>query len=81
MKNFIYAFLILYIVEKITLSIILKDSGFFDKNPRINGVNTYLAIFIALMELIRYGIQLKTIYLCYIVVKLVEHYMKNHEKY
>ena len=81
MKNFIYAFLILYIVEKITLSIILKDSGLFDKPPRINGVNTYLAIFIALIEIIRYGIQLTTIYLCFGVVKLVKHYMINHEKY
>jgi hypothetical protein len=81
MKNFIYAFLILYIVEKITLSIILKDSGYFDKPPRINGVNTYLAIFIALMEIIRYGIQLTTIYLCFGVVKLVKHYMINHENY
>jgi hypothetical protein len=81
MKNFIYAFLILYIAEKITLSIILKDSGLFDKPPRINGVNTYLAIFIALMEIIRYGIQLTTIYLCFGVVKLVKHYMINHEDY
>ena len=81
MKNFIYAFLIFYIVEKITLSIILKDSGLFDKPPRINGVNTYLAIFIALMEIIRYGIQLITIYLCFGVVKLVKHYMINHEDY
>ena len=81
MKNFIYAFLIFYIVEKITLSIILKDSGLFDKPPRINGVNTYLEIFIALIDIIRYGIQLITIYLCFGVVKLVKHYMINHEDY
>jgi hypothetical protein len=53
MKHFIYGFLIFYIVEEITLSIILKDSGLFDKAPKLNGMNTYLAIFIALIELIR----------------------------
>jgi hypothetical protein len=53
MKNFIYGFLIFYIVEQITLSIIFKDSGLFDKAPKLNGVNTYIAIFIALMAIIR----------------------------
>jgi hypothetical protein len=81
MKNFIYGFLIFYIVEQITLSIILKDSGLFDKTPRFNGVNTYLAIFIALMAVIRYGIQLITFYLGFGVVKLVKHYLINHEDY
>jgi hypothetical protein len=81
MKNFIYGFLIFYIVEQITLSIILKDSGLFDKPPNINGLNTYIAIFIAIIALIRWAIQLITIYLCFGVLKLVKHYMIDHEYY
>ena len=81
MKNFIYGFLIFYIVEQITLSIILKDSGLFDKPPNINGVNTYIAIFIAIIALIRWAIQLTTFYLWFGVLKLVKHYMISHEDY
>ena len=81
MKNSIYGFLIFYIVEQITLSIILKDSGLYDKPPKINGVNTYIAIFIAIMALIRWGIHLTTFYVCFGVMKLVKHYMINHDDY
>jgi hypothetical protein len=81
MKNFIYGFLIFYIVEQITLSIILKDSGLFDKPPNINGVNTYIAIFIAIFALIRWAIQLTTFYIVFGVLKLVKHYMISHEDY
>ena len=81
MKIFIYGFLIFYIVEQITLSIILKDSGLFDKPPNINGVNTYIAIFIAIIALIRWAIQLTTFYLWFGVLKLVKHYMISHEDY
>ena len=81
MKIFIYGFLIFYIVEQITLSIILKDSGLFDKPPNINGVNTYIAIFIAIIALIRWAIQLTTFYLVFGVLKLVKHYMTYIEDY
>ena len=81
MKIFIYGFLIFYIVEQITLSIILKDSGLFDKPPNINGVNTYIAIFIAIIALIRWAIQLTTFYLVLGVLKLVKHYMTYIEDY
>ena len=81
MKNFIYGFLIFYIVEQITLSIILKDSGLFDKTPKINGVNTYIAIFIAIIALIRWAIQLTTFYLWFGVLKVVKHYMTYKEDY
>ena len=81
MKNFIYGFLIFYIVEQNTLSIILKDSGLFDKPPNINGVNTYIAIFIAIIALIRWAIQLTTFYLVFGVLKLVKHYMTYIEDY
>ena len=81
MKIFIYGFLIFYIVEQITLSIILKDSGLFDNPPNINGVNTYIAIFIAIIALIRWAIQLTTFYLWFGVLKLVKHYMIDHKAY
>ena len=81
MKNFIYGFLIFYIVEQITLSIILKDSGLFDKPPNINSVNTYIAIFIAIIALIRWAIQLTTFYLVFGVLKLVKHYMTYIDDY
>ena len=81
MKNFMYGFLIFYIVEQITLSIILNDSKLFDKLPKLDGVNTYIAIFFALMALIRWGIQLTECYLFYGVLKLVKHFMIEHEDY
>jgi hypothetical protein len=69
-------------VEQITLSIILKDSGLYDKPPRLNGVNTYLAIFIAVMALTRYGIQLVILfYLAFGIVKLVTRFLIYHKSY